>query len=230
MSEDADALEQEALEQEAAHRQAFEARFQPDAFKRVASALNLRDTEEDLKAIGDWLLPYFYNFFSGRPYKEPPRKERIAKLKKLLAALDIVRNGIPPRASFMDFPTTIGEMSETNEFLLGKLDEYYRRVGEKLRKLEAGPARRGPKPKGQFRDFARELVRIYDLLPHKEAGKPYWLPDSRAYGGDFYHFAVAIWECLRQGAPQFKEALPDSEGALADELRNHWPKQDTTAG
>jgi hypothetical protein len=143
----------QAWRDEIADLEAFEARFQPDAFKRVASALNLRDTEEDLKAIGHWLLPYFYNFFSGRPYKEPPRKERIAKLKKLLAALDIVRNGIPPRASFMDFPTTIGEMGETNEFLLGKLDEYYRRVGEKLRKLEAGPARRGPKPKTTFRDF-----------------------------------------------------------------------------
>src|SRR5215469_16399554 len=121
-----DDSEDEAFQAEIAAREAFEARFQPDAFKRVASALNLRDTEEDLKALAHWLLPYFYNFFSGRPYKEPPRRERIAKLKKLLAALDIVRNRIPPRASFMDFPTTISEMGETNEFLLDKLDEYYR--------------------------------------------------------------------------------------------------------
>jgi hypothetical protein len=64
----------------------------------------------------------------------------------------------------------------------------------------------------------------------KNAGKPYWLPDSRVYGGDFYRFAVAIWQCLRDWLPEVRNALPKTEQALAEELRDHWPKERVEAG
>jgi hypothetical protein len=102
-------------------------------------------------------------------------------------------------------------------------------VDEQLHELEAVPARRGPKPKTTFRDFTPDLIWLYEKMAGKEAKKPQCLIGN-IYSGEFYSFSVAVWGCLREHLPQLKDALPGSEGALAQELQDHWPREGTKAG
>ena len=216
----------EALEARIADREAFEARFPPEAFGPIFQALNVEPTPENRFAILDCLE----QSFSGKPVKKPSVAERRKELKGLRDALALVLRAAhrPPGAAFL--PWTLGDLVDKKEKFAATLQRLHRGVAEQLRKLEVKPARRGPKPKTIFRDFTPDLVWVYEKLTGEEAKKPYWLDDSARYGGAFYLFAVAVWECLRERLPQLKDALPDSEVAVAQELRRHWPSEGTTAG
>lgn len=222
----------EAFQAEIAEREAFEARFPPEAFKPIARALKTSLTPENLATIRGWLMPYLDQSFSGNVVKKTTVPERRRELKRLGDALDLVWRASRRWHGAASLPwTLVGDLgNDVPEQFAATVQRLHRRVGEQLRDLEARPTRRGPKPKTTFRDFAPDLVWVYERLTGEEAKKPYWLNDSGIYGGDFYRFAVAVWECVRECVPQFKAELPQSEGALAQELQDHWPREDTEAG
>ena len=220
----------EAFEARIADREAFEARFPPEAFDRIVLALNGVPTPGNRLAIRGWLMDCLEQSFSGEPVKKPSVLERRKELKRLRDALSLVLRAshVPPGEASL--PWTVGDFGEEQEKFVATLQRLHRGVAERLHKLEAVPARRGPKPKTTFPDFAPDLIWVYERLTGKRAGKPHWLKDSGRYGGDFYFFAVAVWACLRERLPQFKDALPDSEGALAQELQHHWPSESPRTG
>ena len=226
-----DSGSEEAERQADAEREAFEARFPPEAFEPIAEALNVAPTPENISAIRGWLMPCLEQSFSGKVVKKPIVPERRKELRRLHDALAQVWRASRRGHGAASLPWTVGDLgNDVPEQFAATVQRLHRRVGEQLRDLEARPARRGPKPKTTFRDFAPDLVWVYERLTGEEAKKPYWLDDSGICGGDFYRFAVAVWECVRECVPQFKAGLPQSEGALAQELQDHWPREDTRAG
>jgi hypothetical protein len=110
-----------------------------------------------------------------------------------------------------------------------------RAAAASAQRLSAKPSPRGRPPNAAFRDFATELVRLYEQIPDEQipgrtALKPYWLPDSGMYGSRFYRFAIAVWQCLGSRVSECKGALPKTEGTLAEELQNHCPKENPFTG
>jgi hypothetical protein len=195
------------------------------------AALGFSRTPENLETIRGWLVPCLDQWFSGSVVKKPSRAERTTKMKKLRDALALVRDASHPRDIAASLPWTVGDVSSgADKDFVATVRRLHQGVEKRLRELEATSARRGPKLKTAFRDFVPELIWVYEAATAREAGKPHWLRHSGIYGGDFYRFAVAVRECLRQRLPQFKDALPDSEDALAQELRKHWPKRTRTQG
>jgi hypothetical protein len=226
-----DSDSEEAERQADAEREAFEARFPPEAFEPIARALHVATTAENVSAIRGWLMPYLEQSFSGDVVKEPTVTERRKELRRLRDALAVVWHASRRRHGSASLPWTLRDLGDgVPEKFVATLQRLHRRVDERLRELSVVPARRGPKPKTTFRNFTPDLIWLYERMTGEEAGKPYWLDDSGIYGGDFYRFAVAIWKCMRECVPQFKAGLPQSEGALAQEIKNHWPNEDTTTG
>lgn len=215
---------------ERAEREAFEARFPPEAFEPIAGALQVAPTPENISAIRGWLMPYLQQSFSGNVVKEHAVTERRKELKRLHDALAVVWHVSRRRHGSVSLPWTLGDLgNDVPEKFAATVQRLHRRVGEQLHELNATPARRGPKPKTTFPDFTPDLIWVYERMTGKEAKKPQWLAGN-IYGGDFYLFAVAVWRCVRQRVPQFRDALPSSEGGLAQELQAHWPGRDTKAG
>jgi hypothetical protein len=170
------------------------------------------------------ILSLLYQSFPVSPWKEPSRRARTAKVRRLRDALALVRDAIPPRGSIMDLPWTVGDTADGSvEQFRATISRLYQGVDEKLRRLEATPTHRGPNPKTAFRDFTPDLIWIYEKMTGRQAKKPYWRDDSGNYGGQFYRFAVAVWQAIRSCLPSYMDALPRSEGALAQELQDHWP-------
>jgi hypothetical protein len=220
----------EAARDEIADLEAFEARFPRDAFEPIARALNVPPTPENNSAIRGWLMPYLEESFSGNVVKKPTVPERRKELRRLRDALALVWRASGRWHGSASLPWTLRDLGDgVPENLVAVLQRLHRRVDEQLRELEAVPARRGPKPKTTFRDFTPDLIWLYEKMAGKEAKKPHWLAGN-IYGGEFYLFSVAVWECLRERLPQLKDALPDSEGALAQELQDHWPKEGSKTG
>ena len=96
---------------------------------------------------------------------------------------------------------------------------------------------RPPQPRRRHRrldafryDLVPGLIRVYEHITTKTAKIPRWYERHRAYGGAFYRFACAVRECLYHRLPDARAALPSTDGALAQELQDHWPKDNTTAG
>ena len=209
---------------------AFEARFPPEAFEPIAQALNVAPTPKNLATLTRWLIPHLERGFSGIVVKKRTisgRRKELRGLRDALALVSRASHRLPSVAS----ARTLGDLdNDEDEKFVAALQRVYHRVDKQLHELEATPARRGPKPKTAFRNFTPDLVWLYERMTEGEAKKPYWLGDSRSYGSDFYRFAVAVWKCLRERLPELKDALPDSEGALAQELQDHWPNGDTTTG
>lgn len=212
-------------------REEFEARFPPDAFEPVVKALGFRPTSENLEALKGWLMPHLDQSYSGSVVKRPSRKDGITKLAKLRDALALVGDASLSRSGTAALPWTVGDLIDgADEKFAATVRRLQQGVEKRLQDLQGTPGRRGPKPKSAFRDFAPDLIWIYEGMTGSEAKKPHWLPDSGTYGGEFYRFAGAVWKCVRTYLPEHKDILPTSEGALAQELQEHWPKQDTKTG
>lgn len=225
-----DSDSEEAERQADAEREAFEACFPPKAFEPIVRALKVPPTPENISAIRGWLMPYLEQSFSGDVVKEPSVTERRKELTRLRDALALVWHASRRRHGSASLPWTLGDLGDgVPENFVAALQRLHRRVDEQLHELEAVPARRGPKPKTTFRDFTPDLIWLYEKMAGKEAKKPQWLVGN-IYSGEFYSFSVAVWKCLRERLPQLKDPLPDSEGALAQQLQDHWPKEGTKTG
>jgi hypothetical protein len=237
MSADADSFEQEVLEAEAAEREAFEARFPPEAFTGIAKALKVRPTPENLSWLHGRLLPHFYHCLDTRHrLKEPTRKERINRIKKLREAAMSLQFSLTHFDGIwvMDWPLDV-LAPEDDPDAPGVTDQFHAtlqlladRATTLIEGIASEKSRRGRPSKNEpFRQLTPTLVRIYELIRKEPAGRPYFLPDSGIYGGkgDFHLFALAIWRCLQNNLPPDSRAgIPDTEGGLAEELKKHWPK------
>jgi hypothetical protein len=234
MSEDdATAHKQEVEEQLAAEREDFEARFPPEAFTEVAKALKVRPTPENLSRLRDRLLPGFYFCLDTRHrYKEPTRKELIKLLNKLSNAASTLHSVVTSAhynvclSQAFDAPDE-GAVGVTDHFI-ATLESLAKTAAGLVEKPDFGKSRRGrPSTNEPFRELTPTLVRIYQFIRKEPAYCPYYLPDSRIYGGkgNFHRFALAVWCCL-QGSlpPEARDAIPSSEGGVAEELKKHWPK------
>jgi hypothetical protein len=225
-----DSDSEEAERQADAEREAFEACFPPKAFEPIVRALNVPPTPENISAIRGWLMPYLEQSFSRNVVKEPSVTERRKELTRLRDALALVWHASRRRHGSASLPWTLGDLGDgVPENFVAVLQRLHRRVDEQLHELEAVPARRGPKPRTTFRDSTPDLIWLYEKMAGKEAKKPQWLVGN-IYSGEFYSFSVAVWGCLREHLPQLKDALPGSEGALAQQLQDHWPKEGTKTG
>ena len=210
----------------------FDARFPLEAFERVARAIRLEPTPENLKGVRDRLVSYLYVHFAGPVIKGPSRAERMDRLRRFSEAAKEITTllslgGIAGISIRVDLSGPV--FNTADDQFLATVERLQQAADAGLRKLEAMPARLGRPPKTELREFVPELVSIYEEMTEREAKKPHWLPDSRKYGGKFYRFAVAVWQCLRSYAPEVNDRLPTTEVALAQALQDHWPK-DTTTG
>jgi hypothetical protein len=235
MSEgDATDLEHEALEAEEAEREAFEARFPPEAFTEVTKALKVRPTPEILSRLRGWLLPGFYDLYYFCKYgvKRPTRKEEIALLKKIHKAASTLHSAMTNVDINFCLPLGLlapdeGGVGVTDNFV-ATLQLLANTAAGEIEKPASGQSRRGRPPKNEpFRQLTPTLVRLYESVRKEPAGRPYQLPDSRMYGskGSFYPFALAVWHCLQDHLPaEARAAIPPKEGGLAEELKQHWPE------
>ena len=234
MSEDdADALEREVEEQLAAEREAFKARFPPEAFTGIAKALKIRPTPENLSQLRDRLLPQFYFCFDVRHrYKEPTRKAKIELLKQLSEAASTLHSVVTNFDVNFCLPLSLLAPDEgavgVSDHFLATLELLTKTAAGQIEKPAFSKSRRGRPPKNEpFRELTPRLVRIYEGLMREPAGPPNWLPDSGIYGrkGSFYPFVLAVWHCLQDNLPaEALAAIPSTEGGLAEELKKHWPE------
>jgi hypothetical protein len=228
MSEDdAAALEQEVLEAEAAEREAFEARFPPKAFIGVARALKIREPAIFARLVRS-LRDDFYDFYMdcGSPLrsKRPSRdavKKRFSELRdaaNLIASTDLSTDLWIPlsplgEAEEEQFVTTVKRLATFWD------DELTKR--EMLSSL-------GRPSHEAFHDLIIYLIYTYQQVARKPAKKPSTRRNKKGYFGDFYQFAIAAWHCLRERLPETRHLIPARKEALAEALRNHWPKKGTT--
>jgi hypothetical protein len=195
----------------------FGARFAAADFVPVANALRIRADTINLANLGNWLRPEFYAFYLSVAAQGPTRAERLRGLRRagqaateLDAALDKI---------WLDLPLDFG--GELHQFG-NAVRQLPTIVEQKRQKLLAQPSPKGRPPKNTFQEFAARLMQLYQHLTKTPAKRPYWLGDSRAYGGEFFKFTRAVWKCIRDRVPEARSALPSSEDALAEHLRDHW--------
>jgi hypothetical protein len=236
MSEDTDSLEQEVLEQLAAEQATFEALFPPEAFTGIAKALKVRPRPENLSRLRGRLLPEFYYLHSTALNNEPTRKEQIDQLQKVYEAASTLHSCLTAFNSiWLEWNLPIGLFAPDEGVAEGVTDPFIATLQQlaeaaasSAEKLASKGSRRGRPAKNiPFRQLTPHLVRIYEFVRKEPAECPYWLPDSHGYGGkgNFHRFALAVWRCLHDHLPDTaRDAIPSTEGGLAQELIKHWPK------
>ena len=220
MSEDdATALEQAVEERLAAEREAFEARFPPKAFIGVARALKIREPAIFARLVLS-LRDDFYDFQLNCQSKWPSRDAEIRRLIELRDAANLLVSA--------DLWMPLNPLAEADEeqFLATtkRLATFW---GEELTKLEAAPSDVGRPSHNAFHELIIGLIRTYQRVARKRATRPSTRFNKRGYHGDFYQFAIAAWRSLRDHFPETADRIPYSKGALAEALRNHWPKKGT---
>jgi hypothetical protein len=202
-------------------RDAFEARFLPEAFEDIARALDRSTDQSSLDALRTWLLPEFGSFYGSCMNDKDWRARRVTELtKRTKAAADLLAS--LQSGWFLDQP---------RDLLNGAFRRKFMEVLEQL----ADPARIGPRdryrPKDAFRkSLTPALIWVYEHVTGAPAGKPYSLRYGGGYGGPFYRFACAVQACLHDRLPELRACLPRSDGALAEELQEHWPKEKKSTG
>ena len=214
MSSDEADLDQ-ARREEIADREAFEARFPPEAFEDIAGALGVSADRPNLEVVRELLREDFSWFCSSRVGDKAVRAKHARELKTRARAA----------ATLLSFLRSGSVLHQPLVLLGGPFREKFLGVLEAL----ARPPRSGGRyrPKDRFRtELAPSLIWIYEHATSDKAKVPRWSADSRAYGGKFYRFACAVRQCLYDRVPEVRAALPASDGALAQELQDHWPEND----
>jgi hypothetical protein len=195
---------------------AFEARFPAEAFKPIARALGKGTERVSLEALRGWLLPDFCSFYASCTTDQRFRTQRVRELKNrgkaAVALLSSLKSGW-----FLDQPRNLRDAPFRKEFM-ETLEELADAAGTRNRERY--------RPKDAFRnELTPGLAWVYEHVTGERAKKPYWLGDTGTYGGAFYQFTLAVWECLYARVPEVRACLSASDQALAQELQNHWPEQ-----
>jgi hypothetical protein len=192
----------------------------PEAFEPIARTLGKSVERPSLEALRAWLLEDFYSFYlsctADRSTRTKWERERTKRHKAAATLHSSLESGL----LVLDMPRVLLEQAFHEKFMgaLGTLARPPRRRG-RYRRLDA------------FRyDLVPGLIWVYEHITRETAKIPRWYERHRAYGGAFYRFACAVRECLYHRLPEARAALPTTNGALAQELQDHWPKDNTTAG
>jgi hypothetical protein len=219
MSEDTNSLEQEVLEELAARQEAFEARFPPKNFLGVAKALKIRDRVVFARLVRS-LQADFYSFYMDCQSECSSRGTEMGRLRELREAASLLAS-----ADLWMPSNPLGE-DEEEQFLatMKRLGTFW---DEELTKLEAAPSAAGRPSHDEFHELIIGLIWTYQRISRKRATRPSTRFNKPGYHGDFYQFAIAAWRCLRDHLPETHHLIPSRESALAEALRNHWPKKGT---
>lgn len=194
-------------------RDKLEALLPPEVFEPIARAIGRSAERPSLQALRNWLLEDFHSFYLSCTADKSTRakweRERAKRREPAAALLSSLQSG----PSVLDMPRIL-------------LDEAFREKFMRVLQTLARPPRRDRHRRlDAFRyDLAPGLIWAYEHIIGEKAGKPYWLDDSGAYGGEFYRFACAVRNCLYDYVPEVRGGLPATDDALGQELKNHWPE------
>jgi hypothetical protein len=227
MSEDEDA-EREALDQDAAEREDFMARFPPSAFVDVARALKWPADIGNLVRLGRALRPRFYTFHESCSKRRLSPSAAAEQLRQLRDAANLLTS----RDALLWMPSDLICQPNGEQFFAAA-----RRLAMHWNaQLGRSSSRAGRRSHTAFRELIVDLIRVYARLTSRRPIKP-WVRRSNprrgtaaGYGGDFNEFAVAIWRCVFQYIPEARPAIPGSERAVAEALRNHWAQATNRRG
>ena len=227
MSEDTEALEQEALEVLATDREAFEARFPPVVFIGAARALKIREPAIFARLVRS-LRDDFYDFYMdcGSPLrsKRPSRDAAKKRLSELRDAANLIASTDLSIDLWMPL-SPLGEDEEEQFVTTAKrLASFW---DEELMKREVLSSVGRPSHEA-FHELIIYLIWTYQRVARKPANKPSTRRNKSGYYGEFYQFAIAAWRCILERLPETRHLIPASKEALAEALRNHWPKKGTT--
>ena len=204
--------ESEPHRDDIADREVFETRFPPEAFEDIARALDLSTDRSSLEELRGWLREELYLFCSTRA----PDKSTRAKQKRQL-------DEDAEAAEKLLLSLRSGSLLDRPRVFLDK--EFRERMMRVLESLARKPQCRRHQRLDAFQnDLIPGLIWAYERVTGEDAGKPHWLRDKRAYGGQFYHFARAVRHCLLDCLPEVRAALPTSDDALAQQLQDYWPE------
>lgn len=195
-------------------REKLETCLPPEAFEPIARALGKSVERPSLEALQDWLREDFYSFYLSCTADRSTRAKWVRELTKRREAAATLLSSLQSGSLLLHEPRVLVD-SAFREKLIGVLETLGRPAKRRgrHRRLDA------------FRtDLTPGLIWVYEHITRKRAKKPHWLGYRGAYGGDFYHFACAVRECLYQRIPEMRAALPSTNDALGQELQNHWPK------
>jgi len=199
----------------------LEARLPPEAFEPIACALEKSIDRPSVEVLREWLLPTFCSFYASCTTDKRFRTERERELRERSEAAAALLASLRSRW-FLDQPRIF-------------LDEPFRRKFTDVLEKLADPARMGAReryrPNNAFRnELTPGLIWAYEHITRERAGKPYPLRYGQGYGGAFYHFACAVRACLGARLPEVRRCLLTSDGALAEELKHHWPEDGVMTG
>jgi hypothetical protein len=217
MSNQAKSLEEEVLDHVKAEEDAFKKRFPQKDFLEVAQALKIRD-RKIFVALVRRLRSDFDLFYGYCQAKRPSRDAEIERVRELRDAANLL--------VFADDDLSMPIDLLSDEFVATatQLATFWEK---ELTKLKEAPSSVGRPPQEAFRELIVLLIRTYQRFTRKRATRPSTRFNKQGYHSEFYDFAIAAWRCLRRHLPEAARLMPYSEGALAEALRNHWPKKGT---
>jgi hypothetical protein len=180
----------------------------------VARALKIREPATFAGLVRS-LRDDFYDFHWNCRGKRPSRGDEMKRLRELRDAADLLASGD------LGLPLNLLDEEEQIVAIAKRLASFW---DEELKELEVEPSAGRPSHDA-FHELIICLIRTYQRVVKRPARKPYMRPGKPGYHGDFYHFAIAAWHCLRDHFPEAADRIPYSKGALAEALRRHWPKK-----
>jgi hypothetical protein len=212
-----------ALQDEIAEREAFEARFPPEAFSGIAAALGLLSDQNMLSGLRGSLFHPFYFFYVISSGETLSRDDWICGLTEMRDAARTLLKSLRYGEALMTIGSAGGDDPVFDGKFRGTVRSIADRADAKITKLRS-ERNKGGRPRIEFWEMAPDLIREYRRWTGKEATKPRWLGGSK-YAGEFYDFVVAVVDCLRDNLaePHFLKNLPDSPSAIGDGLRKRWP-------
>jgi hypothetical protein len=189
-------------------RDKLEALLRAEALEPIARALGKSTERPNLEALREWLREDFYSFYMSCTADRKWAHERAKRHKAASALL----------------------LSLQSELLVGDmprvwLDEPFREKFMRVLETLARPRRTRHRRLDAFRQvLVPGLIWVYEHITRNRAKTPNWSEPRHAYTGAFYDFACAVRECLYNHLPEARAALPSTNGALAQELEDHWPE------
>jgi hypothetical protein len=211
--------EEAGFHAELAEREAFEARFPPETFSRIAEAMGLPAEPEILTGLRRSLLETFYYFYAISSGESLSREERISGLTVLRDAARSLSKALRYSGAWI----TVGSLGNAEDEPL--YDEKFRatvrslaaKAEEKIIELKSRRDQPGRPRKEDFWELMPDLVRMYEGWTEKEAKTPPHIR-GRKFGG-FRSFVVAVNNCLRANLTEVSDKLPSGPSAVRSELR-----------
>jgi len=195
-------------------RDAFEARFPPEAFAGVAQALGLPEEAETLSWLRELLLPAFRFFVESSPGQRVSREERIDRLEKLRDAATGLDTSLGPGGSRSGLSRRfLGSKLITDQFA-DTLLTLAREADIQIQRLRSSRGQGGRPRKDAARQLGQDLIGVYEKMTGKKAKDLNY--------EKFHRFAAEAYRCLRAGVPAVEKGLPSPARGLHDLLQPIW--------